>query len=277
MTTLNKLPSFENPPLIEVALSVQFESLPELQIPQLGLLWAEFKERFPRVEQHTPVDQVIERIGVRAVPQPRVGFKLLENPPLPRLWFAEDGGNELVQVQSDFFGRNWRKIKELEEYPRYEDAIRPGFVTDWNIFERYVEEKGLGPIKPNQCSVTYVNHIVSGDVWQDHNELGSIFRIWNGGNDKRIPLEMEDAKFALRYVISSQKNEFFGRLHISVEPAFLKQDDKPIFVLTLTCRGKPMNEGLDGILSFMDLGRRHIVDSFDAITTEEMHEVWRKL
>lgn len=275
MTTLDGLPSFDNPPLIEVALAVHFDPLPKLIIPQLGSLSTEFRDRFPNVEQHAPLETVVERLGVRSGPRPTISFQLSENPPLPRLWFVDEKGNELIQVQSDFFGRNWRKINESEKYPRYENGIRPGFIKDWKIFEKYVGLGDLGPIKPNQCSVTYVNHIVSGDVWHAHKDVATVFRVWENNNENSYPLELEDAKFALRYVIPSQQNEFIGRLHISVEPAFSKQDDKPIFVLTLTCRGKPLDKGLDGILSFMDLGRRHIVNSFDAITTKEMHEIWR--
>ena len=36
------LPDFEAPPLIEVAISVQFEPIPDLQTPQIGLLWSRF-------------------------------------------------------------------------------------------------------------------------------------------------------------------------------------------------------------------------------------------
>jgi hypothetical protein len=40
------LPEFDNPPVVEVALSVQFEALATLRTPQIGLLWQEFRDRF---------------------------------------------------------------------------------------------------------------------------------------------------------------------------------------------------------------------------------------
>ena len=39
------LPEFDNPPVIEVALSVQFETLANLRTPQIGVLWQEFRDR----------------------------------------------------------------------------------------------------------------------------------------------------------------------------------------------------------------------------------------
>ena len=50
------LPDFENPPLVEVALSVQFEPIEQMRTPQIGLLWTEFRHRFPVTQEHPPVD-----------------------------------------------------------------------------------------------------------------------------------------------------------------------------------------------------------------------------
>ena len=54
------LPDFDNPPLIEVALSVQFDPLEQLRTPQIGLLWAEFRDRFPVTQEHVPLDITCE-------------------------------------------------------------------------------------------------------------------------------------------------------------------------------------------------------------------------
>jgi hypothetical protein len=40
-------PDFADPPVVEVALSVQFDPLSALRTPQIGLLWAEYRTRFP--------------------------------------------------------------------------------------------------------------------------------------------------------------------------------------------------------------------------------------
>ena len=41
---------------------------------------------------------------------------------------------------------------------------------DWPIYVKtgsFLAEEKLGVIKVNQCEVTYVNHIVSGEGWQN--------------------------------------------------------------------------------------------------------------
>lgn len=46
--------------------------------------------------------------------------------------------------------------------------------------------------------------------------------------------------------------------------------------LTLTARDVPFGKGVDGVLLFLDLGRRHIVKGFASITTPTMHGKWRR-
>jgi hypothetical protein len=39
---------------------------------------------------------------------------------MPRFWFVNEVGTELLQFQLDRFVHNWRKTGEGIEYPRYE-------------------------------------------------------------------------------------------------------------------------------------------------------------
>ena len=274
MLSSDALPSFVDPPLVEVALAVNFDPLPKLSVPHLGLLWDEYRDRFPLVEHHPPVDLVIERFGGKASPVSNFGLQLSPMPPMPRLWFVDGSGNNLIQVQGDMFGRNWRKVKDGERYPRYKDSVRPGFIEDYKVFEEYLTKNDLGPMNPNQCSVTYVNHIGSGTTWEKHSQIANVFKLWNTNPGGTAALEVEDIKFAIRYAIFDDNGEFVGRLHVSVEPAFRKKGEEPIFLVTLTARGRPLGAGLEGAIGFMDLGRHHIVNTFDTLTTDEMHKLW---
>jgi len=123
--TSRMLPDFENPPLVEVALSVQFEPIEQMRTPQIGFLWAEFRDRFPVTQEHPPVDPVIERFGIARTGAPEVRLQMLESPPLPRVWFVNPTGTELIQVQNDRFIHNWRKVDDGDKYPRSDgSAIR---------------------------------------------------------------------------------------------------------------------------------------------------------
>lgn len=277
MGVKQNLPEYKKPPLIEVALSVQFDSLSNLTIPKLGLLWGKYRNRFPEVEQHPPAESVIELLGVRNTIPKKPTIKFSTTPPLPRLWFVDKNGNELLQVQNDMFGRNWRKVRDQETYPRYEKSIRSLFENDLNEFLDFLTQEGLGVINPNQCMITYVNHIHSCEAWEDHSEISKVFNYWDERTLRNSSLGIEEIKFAISHILNDAAGEFVGRLHTSVEPAFWSKNDRPIFIFNLTARGRPMGDGLEGIMNFMDFGRSHIVKTFDEMTTLSMHKYWEKL
>ncbi len=271
--TQGMLPQFERPPLIEVALSAQFEPLESLSVPQLGLLWQRFCGRFPQVEHRPPLVAVIERTGTRAASAPPP-VEFVSAPPVPRLWFLDDTRGELLQVQQDRFVRNWRKRGESDRYPRYEEHVRPRFAEDLATFVDFITENGLGTFAPNQCEVTYVNHIVAGETWRRHSEVDRVFAGLTPRGASTEALALEDERFALRYVLRDDSGDFLGRLHVAVEPAFRQEDDRPMLLATLTARGRPLGAGLEGVLGFLDLGRARIVRTFAALTTPEMHREW---
>ncbi len=114
------LPDFSNPPVIEVALSVQFEPIAALRTPQIGLLWEEFRPRFQKTEEYPPLNAVIEKFGLPEAHKSDIQVQMLPSPPVPRVWFLNETGTELVQVQQDRFVHNWRKVGTGDVYPRYE-------------------------------------------------------------------------------------------------------------------------------------------------------------
>ena len=171
------LPDFANPPLAEVALSVQFEPLEKLRTPQIGLLWNEFRERFPATEEHAPLDSEFERFGIPRTSAPIVRMQMLETLPVPRVWFLNETGTELIQVQQDRFIHNWRKVGEGDAYPRYE-RLRQTFQSELEAFQAIVAREQCGAILPNQCEVTYVNHIVAGEGWTNHGQLSQVLTMF---------------------------------------------------------------------------------------------------
>ncbi len=177
--TQPRLPDFADPPVIEVALSVQFESLSGFGTPHIGLLWSEFRNEFPRTEEHPPRPSVIERFGVRRAP--KTDFRVEAAFPVPQCRFLNDRGTELIQIQQDRFVHNWRKVGQGDVYPRYE-FVRRRFEEELGIFHRFLARENLGELIPNQCEVTYVNHIISGTGWERHGELGEILTVWKTRN-----------------------------------------------------------------------------------------------
>ena len=265
------LPDFENPPLTEVAISVQFESLARLQAPQIGLLWSKYRDRFPNTEQHKPLDPHIESFEQPA--QPKIQFEISTVPPAPRCWFLNDRGSELIQIQLNRFTRNWRKVEKSDEYPRYHH-VREQFALDLTHFCSFLESEGLGEFQPLQCEVSYINNIEPSDDWNSHSHLGKVLSMWNPRKIGDLLSNLENCRVATQHVIRNEEGIPFARLHISTQPAFSAVDHRPIFVMNITARGAPIEQSIPGVLEFIDKGRELIVQGFKSVTTPEMHSEW---
>lgn len=266
------LPHFENPPLTEVAISVQFDSLPDLQAPQIGLLWSKFRERFPKTEQHSPLGPVIEKFEPPSHPQ--IQLQISNAPPMPRCWFLNEAGSELIQVQLDRFTHNWRKTKQKDEYPRY-DHIKKQFSKELTEFCKFLNKEKLGEFRPNQCEISYINHIEPSNIWNTHSQLGKVLTMWNPNSDGFLS-EPENIRVATQHVFTNDEGDPIGRLHISTQPAFSVSNNKPILVINITARGAPIERSSEGVLAFIDKGREMIVRGFTSATTPEMHKFWRR-
>jgi len=271
-----KLPDFSDPPVVEVALAAQFDPLSELRTPQVGLLWQKFRDRFPNLEEHAPLDSVIERFGITGSADANVRLEMMKSPPVPRVWFLNISGTELIQVQQDRFIHNWRRAETDEGYPHYEH-VRTTFEENWRIFESFCDEEGLDTPSPNQCEVTYVNHIIAGKGWEWHGDLGNVLTLFSPTYSEPFLPRAEGARFACRYVIPNEGGKPVGRLHVSVDSAYRRSDSRAILVLNMVARGRPVGNGLGGVLRFMDLGHEWIVRGFASITTKQMHKIWGRL
>jgi uncharacterized protein (TIGR04255 family) len=263
------LPDFEEPPVVETVLSVQFEPLTDMRTAHLGLLWEKFRTNFPKTEERPTLARVFEQFP--DTQRARLGLELqtYENPPVPRLWFITTQGNEMIQVQPDRFVKNWRKEGAGETYPRYE-RNKASFERDFATFQEFVTANHLGTLRVNQCEVTYVNHIVSGQGWDSFSDVDKVFSSWKSPVDP-IPGSVEDLRAYARFVIPGDVGTPVGRLHVEIQPAFRTSDNKAMYVFHLTARGQ-----VGDSFEFFDVGRDWIVKSFAALTTPRMHEVWRR-
>lgn len=275
--TVRTLPDFNKPPLIEVALSVQFDMLQDLSVAHLGVLWEKkFRPKFPKTEQHGPLKPLLESFTRPTGPDQPVRFEFLDSPPTPRLWFLNSEETELIQIQPDRFIRNWRKQRDTEIYPRY-DELRKKFCKDLDSFREFLREEGLPDINPAQCEVTYVNHITPNQGWDKHGQAHKIISLLSSPAKHAFPSEPEDIRLFAKYSILDNSAQPIGRLHVTFEPAFRRKDDTPLYVLTLIARGHPAGQTIDGVLSFFDKGHELIVRGFTSVTTPEMHQIWERV
>ena len=268
------LPDFRTPPVAETVLSLQFEPISGLTSPHLGVLWARFRQELPLIEEHPQLPPVFEKFEPPSPAQVEVTIE--EKPPLPRVWFVNDTKTELIQMQSNRFIHNWRKLEGMEPYPHYE-PIREKFRGEVAVLEQFLRDEKLGTLAVNQCEVTYVNHVEPSGVWDRHGQLEKVFSMWSGLVNSSFLPDPEDAGLHMRFVIPDGTGKPIGRLHVVVHPAWKKTDNSPILALNLTARGAPIGEGTEGAFTFFDLARRWIVKGFADLTTPEMHRAWERI
>src|ERR1035438_5436431 len=211
------LPDFANPPVAEVVLSVQFEALSRMRAAHFGLFWARIRDRYPRTEERPALEPVVERFPEPARRRFDVQFPILEVPPMPRVWFFHRTENELLQVQTDRFVKNWRKAGQGDAYPRYE-KVREWFEQDFGEFREFASSEDLGSIDVNQCEVTYVNHIVSGEGWASHGDLDKVFTMWRYPQGT-FPGKAEDGVFHARFPIRDRKRTRLNSSHLGISYA----------------------------------------------------------
>jgi uncharacterized protein (TIGR04255 family) len=274
----SRLPSFSLPPVTEVLVSAQFEPLPALMAPHFGLIWQRFKPNYPRIEQHPALAPTVERVGVRT---PMNAFRVeMMNQIGTRAWFINKDGDQLVQVQSDRFVRNWRALPEANAiYPRWNEHVLPNFLRDLQVFRAALKEEELGAPAINQLEVAYINHIWLDKDWKSHSDLPRIVRWWQAGPETELPIEA--VNFQSLHTLLNREGAFLGRLHITLQSGFASSPNDPTeergaFVINLTARGRPDGEGEAGIKAFLEIGHAAVVTTFDKMTTEEAHQKWQK-
>jgi uncharacterized protein (TIGR04255 family) len=266
---VDTLPSFRKPPLVEVAIGTTFSSGHPVLAHHLSLYWHSVASRFPHVQQQEPIVAQVERFGEKVRPSPRqLKLHLKTGATTPRLWLLNSDDSELVQIQSDMFLRNWRRYQSPDiEYPRFEEHLRPAFLSDYRTFEQFLDHKGVGPLKVDQLEVTYINHIAPPD--EDRTELSEIIKLWNPTRDVIGELETFDVAFSKK-LYSDDVSTPVGRLHVAMRTDWI--EERPMLVLSLTVRGY-----MEHTEAFLDLAHREIVVGFTGMTTDAMHKLWERV
>lgn len=257
------LPDFERSPLVEVAIGVQFERLHQLRQAHLGVFWETIREQYPQVEDHPPLDPVVE------VPEgtqlPAFQVEVSEFTPIQRSWFVSADRRFLLQLQSDRLIQNWRG--EGTDYPSYE-SLRSFFVKSYEILEAMLSREDLGVLRIHQAEINYINRIAP------VKEITEFFRGFSAAR-LQVPGVIPTPRsgmLSLHYDMDVDP-WYPSRLHVVVEP-FQPADGDAGYLLRLTVRGAVRGHDLEAAVTFFDHARSAIVRSFIELTTERMHTEW---
>ncbi len=266
------MPDFERPPVVEVALSIQFKELSKFQTPYAGFLWEEFRADYPKLDEKPPLPHLVETFPQPS--QPKFTAFLGELPPPRRLVFMTRSGSNLVQIQPDRFVHNWRKTTEEDDYPRYA-KVQELSLRQWAKFTDFARKHDLGEVEPDQYELTYVNHFARGEGWSTLRDVPCIIRDLAGEAEARFLPVPEGIDFRRSFVLARE----CGRLHSTLRRGHRKTDGHEVLILELTARGFPSWDSAgdreEAMLAWFDLAHETIVRGFvDLTTTEAQKELW---
>jgi uncharacterized protein (TIGR04255 family) len=273
MTTLpasrpDHLPDFQQPPLNEVVIGIQFSPPAGYKQILAGDVWSLFKIDFPTVEEMPALQPTFEVFG--PVFQPGLNFGVISGPMHDRFWFVSKLRDELIQFQQDRLLHNWRKVGDLtNEYPRFERMIER-FYGEALAIEGYFNSIAPQAINCNQAEISYINHIpliVDGVTTRVDDWLKFL------NFSDRPP---DDASGYWRRVVFNQNNVPIGRLTCEIA-SFFKPSVGPVVALTLTVRGAPAEPTIQSSIDFLKFGREVIVQEFALLTTDSAHKAWGRI
>jgi uncharacterized protein (TIGR04255 family) len=270
-----RLPEFADPPVVEVAISLEFSPLDWWGIPHFGMFWQTIRDDFPKQLSAPPVPSTIENFEKPAPPpSDGVSFTFNPDPNGVRCSFMSDSGTDAIQVQRDRFIRNWQRTSADAQYPRYLGHIRPEFERSLSKFSEFVNsnagDAASKVILPRQIEMTYVNEFVKGREWDNYPDLGSILTVW-GSSSKTSFLPRP---YGVRAGVSYDMPDHRGRLHVVVQRATKASGDEEILQMRLTARSRVGSAELESVLESADLSHEWIVRGFAELTTEKMHQIW---
>lgn len=260
------LPEFDNPPLNEVVLGIQFDPPKGYQQIYAGEVWKLYRKDFPHVQEQPALPPTFETFGpTRAA---SINFKIESGASHDRFWFISEDGSQLIQFQSDRILHNWRKTTTSNpNYPRFE-RICDGFMKEAMTLEAYLLSLGNPALVVRQCEVTYINHIPM--------SRSESHKIADWLSYLQFDREPDDLSCAFRQVIRSASGQPVGRL---ICEAVTAMDEKggPFVRFSLTVRGVPDAPTVASAIEFLTKGREIIVRTFTDMTTESAHQAWRRV
>lgn len=265
-----ELPSFNDPPVVEVAVSVMFKPIENLGNADLGVFWHTMRDSFPVKEDAEPILNQTEQFGkdVQRVPRlPTIKLKTARG--ASRLLMTN--GNQMVQVQNSRLAYNWRTIPgDTSPYPRWR-VVYPAFESARAAFANFLNVHGIGAMEPNQWEVAYVNHLVRGRDWETPSDWHRLLPGIVGTGVELGTMGAEAIECSYHFTLPGNR----CRLHVDMHHGFTapEADATEVLAMQLTARG-PVVGGDFGLAAGLNLGHETIVSNFANITGSQAHARW---
>jgi len=261
---------WKRPPLIEVALAVQFEPIQKLTGAHLGRFWLTLGDKeYPNSQEAQPIN-IVEQDFREELEYAPPGIEVVPASRENRFRFSSADETRMVQIQNGWIVANWIK-QSGQDYPGF-DEVFSEFQRVYSLFVGFVGHAALGPLKPNMWEVTYIDHIRRGTVWNAHAEVANVLPGLVGPcNTSGGRLEAINSRWG--FFLGDQK----GRMSMQLFSARYGQNDvsSEMFVLTTTARGPITTSDPTQVEQGLQFGRTVVVGAFKEVSSPSAKAYWR--
>jgi uncharacterized protein (TIGR04255 family) len=270
---LSKGPTFSNPPLVETAISLQFDPIEGFCNAHLGLFWeqAGLAKDFVRLNDAPLIEQQLERFGSeQSFFPPGPWLRVNAGGGSARLQATTRSEERVIQIQNGRLVHNWRRIG-TGGYPRFA-ANLPEFMGVVELLSAFVK-KGFGnPIPWNQWEVVYVNMIEQEGLWASPSDWPSVLPAIFGDAGSAGPGPLDSASGSWRFELPDRQ----GRLHLEVQHlrGGPQASANQRMLLQLTARGPVKGQGATDLEAGLNLGHDSVVQTFVRVSSEKAQTQW---
>lgn len=265
------LPSYSDPPLVEVVCSISFRALEAFQSPYIGLLWQRLQPGYPLCQDRPRVAGSLEVFEGQEL---QAELKITTKPQWPRVWFLSQDGSKVIQIQDDRIVHNWRKADHDSEYPRYHKIFK-SFQKSLNALSSLLSEANMEPLTPTQFELTYVNRIsLENEFCHGIEDIDKVFPdlAWER-NRARILRNPSGFSWKSSFDLADQASRLYASINSGT---FAAGSNKDLF-FELAVRGIDKEKSLQGMEAWFNMAHREIVLGFSDLTsTLFQEEVWKR-
>jgi uncharacterized protein (TIGR04255 family) len=260
---IDGLPSFDNPPVVETAMAIEFPPVEGMDLYRLTRLQSVWEERYPLIESRPGTPPT-------ATPGPFPGVVVNMGAPITRMWASGGENGLLVQSQTDRLILNWRKEASASPYPGYFSTLRPEFSGLWAGLLAFLQSSGLPAPQPTVAEYDYVNWVPL-EVSDSLADVVSLVR----SPEKELPGEDQYGRFEfVRQVTASDEHPFTAQISTTGQPE-QRPDGSRQLAFTVVCRAVIGASG-DDPLAGLDAAHALAAHTFSRIVTEDKLDQWRR-
>lgn len=261
-----ELAFYERSPVVEVAVGIEFLQLPGLGAVRLVGLHELWKGTFPKIQEQPALPPTASVKNMQAGFQVQLGFQISNSLPPLRVWMLNDAEDELLQVQNDRLLLNWRRALGSDRpYPRFAH-LKEVYEQVFDEFVSHVQRSDVGTFKPHTAVVTYVNRFALSPGESLKDALTPLNPDWES-----LPGAVTELRqaFPLWNWIPGDSG---GQVSTT---AGIDATDPTFGYLELVTRVNLEQPGIDPMTA-LDIAHASGVHTFEAVTSEKMHERWGK-